>query len=199
MRLIVCREVLLALAIVAGVLGAVFAIEALRNGRQGVDIAAQSLLRPFMSHELPILYFAGAIPLVATGLIGLLCLSGRNALLPMVRHLRALPMPVWKLNVYIIGLSTPVWLSVLGVASVLHAAVTGRLPAIHADLLVLLAGMTAVAHSIQLPSRRAFSMSPAAMPLVVGVFVGVLRLLPDPAASFATPMRLVPPPSPRPP
>ena len=128
--------------------------------------------------------------MVATGLFGLLCLSGRNALLPMVRHLRALPMPAWKLNAYIVGLSTPVWLSVLGVASVLHAAVTGRLPAIHADLLVLLAGMTAVAHSIQLPSRRAFSMSPAAMPLVVGVFVGVLRLLPDPAASFATPMWL---------
>jgi hypothetical protein len=119
-------------------------------------------------------------------------LAGRNALVPMMRHLRALPLSSWRVNAYMIALAFPTWVGVFVICSGLSLASTGRLPSLAIGPLVAFAGMTAVAHSLSLTRRQPLQFPAAVIGIVpiAGVVARVLEMLPPPGDVLATPIAL---------
>ena len=124
-------------------------------------------------------YAGGYAPWVRADWFALLILNGRNAVAPMLRHLRTQPIAAWRLNACVLGLALPLWVSATGTYLAIHAALVGRVPAVSSSI-VLGIGMTAMAHALQLPTGRAFASSAAGMPLVAGGLTAALIRLPAP-------------------
>jgi hypothetical protein len=128
-------------------------------------------------------YAGGAIPWISGDWFALLIFGGRNAVAPMLRHLRVLPLSTAALNATMLLLALPYWLIVTFLFAGIHYAVTGALPRFDMASLVLAAGITIMAQSWHV----------AAAGTSAGFFSGGMTISVSLLAGFAARAMLPPP------
>jgi hypothetical protein len=190
MRLFFLRELAIAAVCATALTSLLVAIAWTFSGADGLGRELQEPLGRFAREGLPYLQLAGILAIVGMPFNWFIWLSGRNGAVPLLRQLRTLPVSRLTLTGWVLVCSAFFWVGTLGLLTALVVSLTGQVPALRADLLVLVAGMIALGHAVNVAYGRAFGFGPAAMPLVFGSVATVLHALPEPVTQLASPLGL---------
>lgn len=98
-------------------------------------------------------YVGGILPWPNPVWLPLFLYSGRNTLLPVLRHLRVLPLSLPRLNLSMLSASVPYWILVIAAFSILQLVVTRTVPRIDVATFMLCIGFSALAQAASLATR----------------------------------------------